>query len=157
MRLACGDDVRDAVVRDDGEGVTVIVDGAAFTLAVRAVAPGTYAVHRGSAVETFHCVRDGDEVHLFWRGSAYRLREERQRTRPAHRPAGSSLEAPMPGRVIAVHAAAGQAVARGQELLVIESMKMENAIRAPREAVVKAVAAKVGDMVNPGTVLVELE
>jgi 3-methylcrotonyl-CoA carboxylase alpha subunit len=63
----------------------------------------------------------------------------------------------MPGRVIAVKAAPGQRVARGEELLVLESMKMENAIRAPREGTVKSVAAKVGDMVNPGVVLVEME
>jgi biotin carboxyl carrier protein len=63
----------------------------------------------------------------------------------------------MPGRVIAVKVAAGQKVARGEELLVVESMKMENAIRAPRAGTVRAVAAKVGDMVGPGAVLVELE
>jgi len=157
MRLECGDDVRDAALREDGEGVIVTVDGTAFTLDVRERDPGTYALRRGDVVETFHCVRDGDEVHLFWRGSAYRLREARTRDRSAHRPAASGLETPMPGRVIAVRASPGQAVARGQELLVVESMKMENAIRSPREGVVKSVSAKVGDMVNPGAVLVELE
>jgi 3-methylcrotonyl-CoA carboxylase alpha subunit len=63
----------------------------------------------------------------------------------------------MPGRVIAVKASPGQRVARGEELVVVESMKMENAIRAPREGTVKSVAAKVGDMVSPGVVLVEME
>ena len=46
---------------------------------------------------------------------------------------------------------------RGQELLVVEAMKMENAIRAPRDGRVKSVSAKVGDAVSPGTILVELE
>jgi len=45
----------------------------------------------------------------------------------------------------------------GEELLVVESMKMENAIRAPKDGVVKSVAAHAGDMVGPGIVLVELE
>jgi 3-methylcrotonyl-CoA carboxylase alpha subunit len=63
----------------------------------------------------------------------------------------------MPGRVIAVRAAVGDRVAKGEEILVVESMKMENAIRAPREGTVKAIAAAVGDMVAPGVVLVELE
>ncbi|HET8645384.1 MAG TPA: biotin/lipoyl-containing protein, partial [Vicinamibacteria bacterium] len=45
----------------------------------------------------------------------------------------------------------------GEELLVVEAMKMENALRAPRDGTVKSVAAKVGDMVSPGVVLVELE
>ena len=96
-------------------------------------------------------------MHLFWRGTAYRLREEAEGARAHRSAAAGSLEAPMPGRVIAVKAVPGQAVTRGMELVVVESMKMENAIRAPRDGTVRAVAAKVGDMVGPGAVLVELE
>ena len=44
-----------------------------------------------------------------------------------------------------------------QPLVVVEAMKMENALRAPRAGVVKTVKARVGDMVQPGLVLVELE
>ncbi|PYQ05691.1 MAG: hypothetical protein DMF82_08010 [Acidobacteria bacterium] len=51
----------------------------------------------------------------------------------------------------------GQPVTKGQELLVVEAMKMENALRAPRDGVVRSVAARPGDMVSPGLVLVELE
>jgi 3-methylcrotonyl-CoA carboxylase alpha subunit len=63
----------------------------------------------------------------------------------------------MPGKVIAVRAAPGMAVKKGDELLVVEAMKMENAVRAPRDGTVRSVAARVGDMVGPGAVLVELE
>ena len=63
----------------------------------------------------------------------------------------------MPGKVIAVKAAAGQAVKKGDELLVVEAMKMENSVRAPRDGTVRSVAARVGDMVGPGTILVEME
>jgi 3-methylcrotonyl-CoA carboxylase alpha subunit len=63
----------------------------------------------------------------------------------------------MPGRVAAVKVAAGQHVAKGEELVVIEAMKMENALRAPREGVVRAVHVAAGDMVAPGRALVELE
>jgi acetyl/propionyl-CoA carboxylase alpha subunit len=111
----------------------------------------------GDRVETFHCVRDKHVIHLFWRGAAYRIEEDGDSSRSAHRPVSGALEAPMPGRVIAVRVAPGQAVTKGQELLVVEAMKMENALRAPREGVVRAVAARVGDMVSPGVVLVELE
>ena len=158
MRLFCGDDVRQVDVSETRDGVTVRVDGQPFSLEVTPTAPATFTLRDGTRVETFHCVRRGDEVHLFWRGTAYRLREETERARAAHRaaPAGG-LEAPMPGRVIAVKVAPGQVVARGAELVVVESMKMENAIRAPRDGTVRAVAAKVGDMVGPGAVLVELE
>jgi biotin carboxyl carrier protein len=63
----------------------------------------------------------------------------------------------MPGRVIKVSVTAGQTVSRGDEVLVVEAMKMENALRAPRDGTVRSVAVSVGDMVSPGVVLVELE
>lgn len=157
MRLLCGPDVREVNVQAARDGVRVTVDGTPFVLDVREASPGTYLLHQGNRVETFHCVRDGDDIHLFWHGTVYRLREEGERTHAAHRAAASGLETPMPGRVIAVKASPGQRVARGEELVVVESMKMENAIRAPREGTVKSVAAKVGDMVSPGVVLVEME
>jgi acetyl/propionyl-CoA carboxylase alpha subunit len=157
MRLLCGGDVREVSVQEGPDGLTVTVDGTGFALDVREAGPGTYVLRQGAAVETFHCVRAGEEVHLFWRGTAYRLREAGDQARAAHRASDSALTAPMPGRVIAVKAAPGQRVARGEELLVVESMKMENAIRAPREGTVRKVAAKVGEMVGPGVVLVELE
>jgi 3-methylcrotonyl-CoA carboxylase alpha subunit len=119
---------------------------------------GVFFVRDGDAGEPIHCVRRGDAVHLFWRGAAYVLQEETEDYRAAHRQHHSgALEAPMPGKVIAVKVEAGQAVVRGQELLVVEAMKMENAIRAPRDGRIKAVSAAVGDAVSPGTILVELE
>jgi 3-methylcrotonyl-CoA carboxylase alpha subunit len=124
---------------------------------VEALGGGIFVWREGDRVETFHCVRDGEVVHLFWRGAAYRIGPGAERARPAHRAVSGALEAPMPGRVIAVRVAAGQAVTKGQELLVIEAMKMENALRAPHDGSVKAVAARVGDMVSPGVTLVELE
>jgi 3-methylcrotonyl-CoA carboxylase alpha subunit len=158
MRLYCGEDARAVDVSETRDGLTVRVDGRAFTLQVEPAAPGTFTWRDGARVETFHCLRRGDEVHLFWRGTAYRLREQTERARAAHRAgAAGGLEAPMPGRVIAVKVAPGQEVTRGAELVVVESMKMENAIRAPRDGTVRAVAARVGDMVGPGAVLVELE
>jgi len=147
----------EADLRETPEGLVAVVDGESFAVDVEAVGPGVFAWRNGRRVETFHCVRDGDLIHLFWRGVTYRLEEDTEASRSAHRPAPGALETPMPGRVIAVRVTPGQAVSRGQELLVVEAMKMENALRAPRDGVVKAVAAKDGDMVSPGVVLVELE
>jgi acetyl/propionyl-CoA carboxylase alpha subunit len=157
MRLLCGDETIEIDVRDGKEAARVIVAGKTFNVRVEPVGPGAFLFVRGVHRETFHCVRDGDAVHLFWRGRVYRLEEETERSRASHRHAAGGLEAPMPGKVIAVKVAPGDTVVKGDELLVVEAMKMENAIRAPRDGRVKSVSARTGDMVSPGVVLVELE
>lgn len=67
------------------------------------------------------------------------------------------LEAPMPGRVVAVSVKIGDTVSAGDALVVVEAMKMEHPIRAPKDGVVSAVAAVIGEMVSPGIALVTLE
>lgn len=71
--------------------------------------------------------------------------------------AGAQVTVAMPGKVVFVDVKAGDAVTRGQRLLVIEAMKMENDVKAPRDGVVKALRCNVGDAVEAGTPLVELE
>ena len=156
IRLQCGDDVREVELRGQAEGPRVEVDGAAFQPSVERVGPGAFVLHQGERHQAFYCVREGATIHLFWQGTAYRMEELSESDRALHRHVAHGLEAPMPGKVIAVKVEPGQQVSRGDELVVVEAMKMENAIRAPRDGVVKLVAARVGDMVGPGRVLVEL-
>ena len=157
-RFLWGEHEHEVALRSSGSGLEVVVDGQGFHPDVTEVAPGTYLLRAETRVETFHCVRRGDAIHLFWRGAAYRLEEMSEDALSAHHrhPAGA-LEAPMPGKVIAIRVEVGQKVAKGEEVLVVEAMKMENAVRAPRSGTVKAVAVEVGDRVSPGTVLAELE
>ncbi len=67
------------------------------------------------------------------------------------------LKAPMPGKVIALIAAAGATVEKGAPLLVLEAMKMEHTISAPRKGVVKSFHYAPGDQVADGAELVEFE
>jgi 3-methylcrotonyl-CoA carboxylase alpha subunit len=124
---------------------------------VEPVGPGTFVLVQGDERRVFHCVREGSTIHLFWEGVAYRIEEQKEGAAAAHRRDKDGLEATMPGKVIAVKAVPGQAVKKGDEVVVVEAMKMENALRAPRDGTIKTVAVKVGDMVGPGETLVELE
>ena len=75
-------------------------------------------------------------------------------------PAGAvqkAVSAPMPGLILDVKVAPGDNVKKGQLLLVIEAMKMENVIKAQADAVVKVVHATKGASVDKGTRLVEFE
>ena len=66
------------------------------------------------------------------------------------------LKAPMPGLIVAVPVAEGQAVEQGQDLVILESMKMQNELRAPREGVVQRVRVQAGERVEQNQVLVTL-
>jgi biotin carboxyl carrier protein len=63
----------------------------------------------------------------------------------------------MPGKILAVHAAVGETVARGAVLIVLEAMKMENDLLAPADGRVKSVHVRSGDAVNTGDLLVVLQ
>ena len=68
----------------------------------------------------------------------------------------SALAAPMPATVVATPAERGQTVRAGDVLVVLEAMKMELTIRAPRDGVVDALRCRQGDLVQPGVPLVTL-
>ncbi|MBW8311572.1 MAG: acetyl/propionyl/methylcrotonyl-CoA carboxylase subunit alpha [Rhizobium sp.] len=135
-----------------GAGLDLRVAGAAF-VAGRLVADVDGRQHRvrADADEQRASVHDGDQRFRLERVPAFRFDEGEA--------AGGSdrISAPMPGRVVLVRAEAGQAVAEGQELLVMEAMKMELSLRAPRAGTVAAVQAAVGDFVDADAVLVKLE
>ena len=73
----------------------------------------------------------------------------------AHAGSGRVL-APIPGRVVSVLVNAGDSVTQGQTLVVLEAMKMELALTAPQDGVVRMINVAAGDMVSDGAELVEL-
>ena len=66
------------------------------------------------------------------------------------------VTAPMPGKIVSVKANAGAAVKKGEVLLILEAMKMENEIVAPQDGTVASIDVTAGASVNPGQVLVTL-
>ncbi len=100
-------------------------------------------------------VRDGDDLHTFARGRHRVLTLLDPIAHASEADAGSGhLTAPMPGKVIAVHVAAGVAVKKGMALLVMEAMKMEHTIVAPSDGTVGEILFGVGDQVAEGAELV---
>lgn len=67
------------------------------------------------------------------------------------------LKAPMPGLVLEVAVTTGQAVQKGDTLVILEAMKMENVLKAAGEGIVKSVNVSKGQAVEKGLVLVEFE
>ena len=75
---------------------------------------------------------------------------------PVAAAAGEQVTAPMPGTILKVNATQGAAVKKGDVLVVLEAMKMENEILAPRDGAVAQVAVSKGSTVDTGALLVVL-
>lgn len=69
---------------------------------------------------------------------------------------GQVIEAPMPGNIVSVSVKVGDTVKKGQVLLILEAMKMENEIVSPVDGKITAVGVSKGDTINPGIMLVEI-
>ena len=69
----------------------------------------------------------------------------------------NDMKAPMPGLVIAVNVTEGQTIKKGEVLITLEAMKMENALKADADAIVKKVAVKKGSTVDKNQVLIYLQ
>lgn len=81
----------------------------------------------------------------------------------APKPAASSgaagavkVNAPMPGKILSVKASAGQAVKKGEVIMILEAMKMENEIVAPQDGTIAGINVSAGDSVEAGAVLASL-
>ena len=100
-------------------------------------------------------------------GTVYEVEIEEMTGAPAAAPvaaapaapagAGERVAAPMPGNILSVNVAAGDAVKKGQVLMVLEAMKMENEIMAPHDGKVTAVAVTKGAAVESGALLCTIQ
>jgi biotin carboxyl carrier protein len=90
------------------------------------------------------------------RRASLRERARRGREASAHR-GPTEVRAIIPGRVVALSIVPGDAVVAGQQLLVVEAMKMQNELRAPRDGVVSSVAVGPGRTIEVGDLLLVLQ
>ena len=137
----------------EGRHFTATVDGERFEGTLE---PGRNAVQIGGRERSFQFTADGVtldgknrrvewEPDLEASDESLPTGETRHEVRPM-----------MPGRVVAVLVAPGDAVQKGQPLLVLEVMKMQNEVSARRAGTITAVCVKPGDSVTPNDVLLEI-
>jgi 3-methylcrotonyl-CoA carboxylase alpha subunit len=128
-------EVTASVARHDGR-LAIVADAAEFAATV---------------------VADGEARHVFCEGRHVRLLLVDPLAHAGEEEAhGGHLTAPMAGTVVAVSVKAGDRVAKGAPLMILEAMKMEHTITAPAAGVVAAVNFAVGDRVKEGADLVDL-
>ena len=133
---------RNAGVEQPEPGVySVLLDGRSYEARVEATAEGLVVV-----IDGYRFAIDVRDPRRFSRRHAGRGGEGVQ-----------TISAPMPGKVVRVLVAPGDAVEAGQGLVVVEAMKMQNEMKAARAGRVRAVSAKEGATVAAGEVLVTIE
>ncbi|CAN5165270.1 acetyl/propionyl/methylcrotonyl-CoA carboxylase subunit alpha [soil metagenome] len=118
------------------------LDGKAFTVTVEPSAEGFVIRHRAAKCHVLVLTSLSADLHQ-------RLPEKQAAD------TSRMVISPMPGLMVSLDVAVGQEVKQGEQVCIIEAMKMQNIIRAERDGVVKAIGAKAGDSVAADEVLVE--
>jgi len=152
MILACGEET--AEIRIEGE--SAVVGQRRVQFGVSRTGERLEAIRIGPNAFPVRVAREGDRILVWCAGQVLEFR--RAGGRPARRSdSAGGLSAPMPGRVRKVLAAPGDRVARGDAVLILEAMKMEHAIRAPRDGTVTKIFPREGDLVEAGAVLADIQ
>jgi biotin carboxyl carrier protein len=138
--VAVGDDGQVRVGEDEPIAATAIADGAV-----------TVGGRRGWAAAA------GDARWVFLDGQVFRFEVETTAGRKRSRSHHGSLSAPMPATVLRVLVTAGTPVKHGDTLIILEAMKMELPVRATMDGTVTQVRCREGELVQPGTTLVEID
>ena len=103
-------------------------------------------------------VHDGDRVTILSGGRAHRIeRMDPMALRDIDLDEGGKVTAPLPGKIVQVQVEVGGSVSKGDPLLILEAMKMEHTITAPRDAVIAALPFAPGEQVEEGAELVMFE
>ena len=142
VRLETGDARHQVRVQHKGEGMNITLNGKHWH--ARAVACN-------GVVKRWHVQLQGPEYVELWLTD----QSHRPPSTGASAQAAQSLRAPFNGKLIALYVQEGDTVKQGDAVLVIESMKLEHILCAPRDAVVHSLSVNVGQQVGPGQVLVQ--
>ena len=162
FQAVVGEATRSVVVvpRENGQ-YEVTIDGETRTVDARPTGSGSYSLLFDHEHHEVHVATKGDAwtVLLGGRTHRFQLLDERARRsgRAAKGPGDKEIRAVMPGQVVALLAEVGHHVEQGQGVLVIEAMKMENEIKAPRTGTVQEIRVKPGQAVEAGELLAVID
>lgn len=154
-----GDKTYTIEINDDH---TIIVDGVSYPIDIEAVGdqPLFSLILDNQSFEAF--VDESDEGwRVLLRGDHYDIKVEDERAARLAKSAGGAvaqggdfnLKSPMPGLIVSVPVTEGQPVKKGDILVILESMKMQNELKCPREGVVSRLKVKGGDTVEQNQIL----
>ncbi len=134
-------------------------EGRAIPVSLTQGTAGRCSLCIGGVKHPLTMVSSGDTVFVHFKGNAYNIAFSDAVTFFAQAGGGSAddvITAPMPGAVVSVNVASGDSVNEGDVLAIIESMKLETALKAPRNGIIEAVSYEPGQTFERDAVLVKL-
>ncbi len=165
LHAAIGDETTDVDVRREGNRVFATIGGRNYELSLQR-AGGSHVLNADGAV--FDCrvegqPKSGEAVDVFIGPNRFSVTlTDPKRLRGAagagaHADGAARILAPMPGKVVRVLVESGAQVEAGAGIIVVEAMKMQNEMKAPKAGTVTALNVEVGATVNGGDVLAVIE
>lgn len=158
LRYQIGDDVKVVQVDRSGDQYTIRIGDQSYSVTVSRTAAGEIAFTVNGQPRRAVIAEDGQRRYVAFDANVFALEKadtSRKAKRNVH--AGeNTLIATMHGQVVKVLTAEGEAVTRGQTLILLEAMKMEIRIAAPHDGHVAKLRCSEGQVVERGQVLVEL-
>lgn len=162
------DEIHTVIASKSGPTFSVEVDGSKLNVtSTWNLASPLLSVNVDGTQRTIQCLsrEAGGNMSIQFLGTVYKVRILTKLAAELHKfmlekaaeDTSSILRSPMPGVVVAISVKPGDLVAEGQEICVIEAMKMQNSMTAGKTGKVKSVHCKAGDTVGEGDLLVELE
>ena len=169
MNYDDGTNERRVQVRRDQDNFVVTIDERPYTVQAELIGPGQIQITMDNKVYTCAIVQEGNRRFVFLDGKLYELRK-------VEKPAFTSYEhgalpdstilsdesegdviSPMPGRIVKILVREDDIVESGQDLLIVEAMKMENRIKSPYSGRVTCIHFQEGDQISDGTPLMEID
>lgn len=144
-----------------GDEYEATVNGEAFKVQLLSTRDTSFTLLVDEKPLQVHLARDGQRTLVAIEGRVYEFSHKQERQeKSGNRETGRldpQVRSPMPGKILQVLVQAEGRVEAGQTLVIVEAMKMENALTAEGDAQVKRVHVSSGDLVELGQILVELE
>jgi acetyl/propionyl-CoA carboxylase alpha subunit len=142
-----------------GAGYTATVGGRVYRLDILEGLPGQVSLLLGDRSVTLYYATEGDHRWVSMNGCTYLLKRPTPHgvRRAGEGDTSGQLRAPMPAQVRSIETLDGDQVERGQTLLLLEAMKMEIRVKAPRAGLVKKILVERGQMVDRDQILIELD
>lgn len=153
--------LRQLELTEEGQQIQAVIDGRAYQATVLMPEANVYMLLMGNKVYELSVEQTGSDMQIKWADQRFtaQLVDHRKgnHKKEAKLTGTQKITAPMPGRVVQLLKQVGDSVAAGEGVVVVEAMKMQNALSSPKAGIVAAIKVTEGQVVVAGAVLAIIE